>query len=110
MIKVSILKKTGNFRRITIKDHAESRGEYDLVCAAVSTMFITLANGLDEVVGAEIETRVEPGDSKIEILEKDALKTQKMDVLLDTFELGIKNLSMEYPKFVKLEIVEEKDD
>ena len=111
MIRVCIRRNSGRIREITLKDHAQSFfSDYDMICLAVSTMLITTVNGIEGVVQGEIESRIESGDSAVRVLEKDASKLEKMDVLLDAFALGLENLSKEYPKFVKLENLEEKDD
>ena len=81
-----------------------------MICLAVSTMLITTVNGINEVAKGDIESRIESGDSAIRVFETDNEKLEKMDVLLDTFALGLENLSKEYPTFVKLENLEEKDD
>ena len=111
MIRVCIIRNSGRIREITLKDHAQSSfGEYDMICLAVSTMLITTVNGINEVAKGDIESRIESGDSAIRVFETDNDKLEKMDVLLDTFALGLENLSKEYPTFVKLEYLEEKDD
>ncbi len=111
MIRAEVFRKKGRITGFSLRDHADSTDDrYDLICASVSTMFITTVNGIEEIVKAEAEVKANPGDSSLYILENDAEKLEKADVLLNTFELGLKNLSEEYPTYVKLIISEEKND
>ena len=108
MIKADITRKSGRIIRVALKDHAEdASGEYNLVCAAVSSVFITLVNGLEEVVKADVNADIGYGNSLVEINEDDALKLEKADVLLETFELAMRSMAEEYPGHINLKITEE---
>ena len=81
----------------TISGHAdgyEGDGEYDLICAAVSAITLTIAQGLQDVLHL-------PGsfDSKSGFLHVDIAPRQdeKSQVLLETMVHGLQSIQAQYP-------------
>ena len=100
MIRVTLFKSPGgNITGFSCKGHAGYAEEgSDIVCAAVSALSITCANALQSVAGAEPE-----------ITEKDGFLTASLredqmnhdsQVILRTFEQGIRDMAASYPKYI----------
>ncbi|MDO4712158.1 MAG: ribosomal-processing cysteine protease Prp [Peptostreptococcaceae bacterium] len=91
----------GSIYKVEVAGHAE-QDEYgkDIVCAAVSALTIATINGLTEVVKADVEYLVEDGYTKFEV--RDQEKTNSIKVLLDTFELAIRQMVQDHGQYVRL--------
>lgn len=100
MIRVTLFKSVrGDITGFSCKGHAGYAEEgSDIVCAAVSVLSITCANALQSVAGAEPE-----------ITEKDGFLTASLredqmnhdsQVILRTFEQGIRDMAASYPKYI----------
>lgn len=88
MINVSV-----SMNRIHVSGHANiaPRG-FDIVCAAVSALTLTLIMGLKAIALVELQENVEPGNICIEW----QILNDKGKVLIDTWFLGICRISEEY--------------
>lgn len=73
----------------------------DIVCASVSTLFLTLANALSEYTNDLLSVRTEPGDGAIIWRGNISYKAR---TLLDGTLLGLRMISEEYPDYVKFDI------
>lgn len=108
MIDISIDIKSNFIEKIEINGHAGSAEKgYDLICCSVSTLLISLINGLSEYVKADIEVKIEEGHSFIHIFDKDKEKRMKIEILTNVFLLSVRGLERENPKFIRLNITEE---
>ena len=72
----------------------------DIVCAAVSTLFLTLVNSLYEMTNDLVSVRNEPGDGSI-IWRGRITETGK--ILLEGCLIGLKSIAETYPKNVQFE-------
>lgn len=70
----------------------------DIVCAAVSTLAQNLIYSLEDLTEAQIRTTVNSGYIKIDIEES----AEGVQLLVDSFFIGIKAVSEAYPDYVKL--------
>lgn len=70
----------------------------DIVCAGVSALFQTLVKALSDLTDDEIYYTIASGKSSIEYetLSKEAL------ILIDYFFIGVSMISVEYPKYVRI--------
>lgn len=86
-------------RTIIIDGHA-SYAEYgkDIVCAAVSTLAQTLICSLEMLTDANIKTIITDGYIKIVIEES----SEGVQLLVDSFFIGIEGVADSYPEYVKL--------
>ena len=71
----------------------------DIVCAALSFLSITCANALEVVAGAR--TKVQQRDGYLRVMTAD--RNLKAQAILETFALGIKELSKSYPDNFRLQ-------
>lgn len=106
MIRVVFLEKEGKLIGFEARGHA-GYAEYgtDIVCAAVSGILITAANGLERVACAPVETRQDDGSGLLEAVlaahpEEKAL--ERAGVILETARLGLLEIEKQYPDFVRV--------
>ncbi len=74
----------------------------DIVCASVSTLFLTLVNSIAEFTNDLVSVRGEPGDGAL-IWHGHCSK--KARLLLDSALLGLRDVAEQYPEYVSFEIV-----
>lgn len=91
--------------RLQMAGHAgyAAAGE-DIVCAAISALFCTLAGGLsahEELFDSSPSVLMRPGDAIVECIPKDGCR-DKVDLIYDIFMSGIYSVAMEHPKYVKV--------
>ena len=105
MITVIVSKSNGYIDSFFIEGHSDyaDAGE-DIVCAGVSSLSVTLANGLTEI--ADIPTDecvVENGFGHI-VLAGQLTPSQRAqaDLLMNTFALGFQSLAASYPDDVSI--------
>ncbi len=99
--------KRGGYRGYVAEGHAESapRGEYDLVCGAVSVLAVTGANALERVAG--IEPVASQGDGQVCCFlppELDEAAWERAQIILRTVETGIEDIAKQYPEYVRIEV------
>ena len=105
MINVIVIKEKQTIKTIEATGHsgyAERGG--DIVCSAISTLMETLANGLTEVVKAEVKVLVDETIPHLSITlnEIDKEKCKHAQVLMQTTLMGIKGVAQEFSKFIKI--------
>lgn len=100
MIRVTLFKSArGDITGFRCKGHAGYAEEgSDIVCAAVSVLSITCANALESVAGVAPEIMEEDGFLTAQLRE-DQL-THDAQVILKTFEQGIRDMAASYPKYI----------
>ncbi len=110
MISVSLsYNEDGYFKGFQIRGHANYKayGE-DIVCSAVSVLAYTTIRSLIELVKlAEDKIQYvkddETGFLKLEIKNISNDKIKETELIMKTFELGIKSIIEGYPKYITLE-------
>ncbi len=109
MIKATIHHYKNHVSGFTLTGHADS-GEYgqDIVCSAVSVLSITTVNGLQEVVGLDINVDSDEqngGYLSVEIpVIANSNKSLQADAVLKTFENGMTDIAESYSDYIKLKI------
>lgn len=75
----------------------------DIVCAGVSALFINLANSINQLTDACVEIT---GDKEKQILNIKGVcpidQRMLIELLTDSFFIGIKGISEEYPDYVEV--------
>jgi len=62
MIKITVLKHTGEYRGFVISGHAGYAVEgYDIICSAVSALSVTTVNALESLAHVYVEAEQEDG-------------------------------------------------
>lgn len=104
MIKIKIFKAGGKINGYEISGHSgyAERGQ-DIICASVSTMAGSCHLGLEKVLGLNVQVEIdeEKGYFSLMILEN----SEQAQILLKTFEESVRDLALQYKKFIKLEII-----
>lgn len=96
MINIVIIKEKDAFE-VKSKGHAnyDEFGK-DIVCSAVSILFQNLCLSLEKLTNCEIKAQIKPGDAN--------LKAKNIDIiskaLIDSFEIGIKEIASVYTENV----------
>lgn len=104
MVKIKIKKRNQKIYYFEIKGHANA-GEYgeDIVCAGISVLGQTCIIGLMEVVGIDINYRIETGYLTCELPKNlTESKAREADIILDTMYLGIKSVQHSYSEFMEI--------
>ena len=95
MIRVEISKN-----KITVKGHA-NQAEYgnDIVCASVSTAVIMSVNQIEVFNKAHcLDTKIFEGNTTITVVSEDEIVCKVLDNLIFT----LKDLELQYPKYIKI--------
>jgi uncharacterized protein YsxB (DUF464 family) len=100
--------KNGDIKGFDINGHAGAakKGEYDMICAAVSAVGYTTLGGLDELCG--INTYKESNGSLVMELPADAdpaVWTQAQTIL-KTMVIGLKQIENQYHQHIKVSFKE----
>ena len=91
----------GLYRGFHIHGHAdgyEKAGEYDLICASVSAITLTIAGGLQDVLHKEGTYDSDFGFMEVEISSPD----EKSQILFCTMVHGLRAIEERYPRHLKI--------
>lgn len=96
----------GSLNSVTLTGHAGS-GEYgfDIVCASVSTLAINFVNSLEVLTHTDADLhvdQVEGGYMKISVPHDNQ---ERVQLLFESFLLGMTNLSENSSEFVKTKVI-----
>lgn len=85
---------------IKIRGHAgyAPRGQ-DIVCAGVTALTQTLVEAIEGLTGNEIKYDMSPGRVDIKIKDPD----EDVQLLMDSFLVGIEMIADEFPEYVRVE-------
>ena len=99
MTTITITKTSDdNYKEIECNGHA-GYAEYgeDIVCAAISVLTINTINSIEQFTKDKIDVFESEDDGIIRITFKD-IPSKEADLLLKSFELGVKGVSDQYRK------------
>ena len=68
----------------------------DIICASVSSAIYMVANTITEVIGADIDVKINDGFMDLRIPEP----TRETDILIEGLKIHIGQLSQQYPQYV----------
>lgn len=89
-----------NTHSISITGHANyAEPGKDIVCAAVSTLALTLMYSIDELTDDYIKSVSEPGYMRIDFL----TLSDGSKLLIDSFMLGVQAMAENYPENIIVE-------
>ncbi len=107
MIKLIAYKNKLNYVGFKIDGHAEyaEHGE-DIVCAAVSILSQTCINSLDKILKVDFDFSENQDKGFVELLITDFERKEKgiqekISLIIESMELGIKGVESLYPDYVK---------
>ncbi|MDO5041332.1 MAG: ribosomal-processing cysteine protease Prp [Peptoniphilus sp.] len=109
MIKIEIYKKNGLFFGFRSKGHADySDGEYDIVCAGVSTLTQTLYFYLHGKGITDTEESQKQGYLYYKI--KRDIEKQEVQGAFEFMITGLELLQRDYSKYIQFKIMEVQND
>ena len=98
MIKATFKKSNGSFIEYEVTGHANyAEHGKDIVCAGVSTLFITITNQL------LFKSYVKMHDQKVIILNPNSIDNALVEALL----CGLFDIQQNYPKNITVEVVQD---
>lgn len=104
MTQIEILRKNGSIIKYTATGHAEyaNHGE-DIVCSSVSTNLQLPLAGITEILGLFPKFEISEGFLEVDLRGLDLKnKDREVSILLESMLLMLKELTKEYPKYLKL--------
>ncbi len=108
MVKVNIyIDNLSNITKFTVKGHAnyDDYGK-DIVCSAVSVLAQTTILSLNKVCminEKDLDYTIDDGYTEVNLPKNiDNIKLEKSQIVLKTFETGIRSIVESYPKHVTL--------
>ncbi len=102
MLRVRFVRDTGNkLKGFYLSGHADygPKGQ-DIVCAGVSALAQGALLGLEEVIGAKLKKKSKPG--RLECLVSGDYTDERVQVILETLYLVIKDLQSGYKEYIHL--------
>ena len=108
MTAVTVYRESKKIVSFSCDGHTDygEEGE-DIVCAALSTLTQTAMLGLLQVASIPIKYKIDEKKAYLEVSLPSVLseaERNNADMILETMFLGIYDLSVEYGKYVKLEV------
>ncbi|EHJ51845.1 ribosomal-processing cysteine protease Prp [Streptococcus macacae] len=108
MIQATFIRHKGILESVELTGHAGS-GEYgfDIVCAAVSALSINLVNALKVLADCTVDLQmdeIDGGYMKVDLSHIANKSDEKVQLLFESFLLGITNLAENSPEFVTAKI------
>ena len=109
MIQATFIRHEGNLESVELTGQAGS-GEYgfDIVCAAVSTLSINLVNSLEALTDCDVDlavNEIDGGYMKIDISHMTKKTDEKVQLLFESFLLGMANLAENSQEFVSVKVI-----
>ncbi|MGV3010011.1 ribosomal-processing cysteine protease Prp [Streptococcus thoraltensis] len=109
MIQATFIRTQQRLVSVELTGHAGS-GEfgYDIVCAAVSTLSINLVNSLEVLTDCTADVtmdEIDGGYMKIALSDLTDLKDEKVQLLFESFLLGMTNLAENSQEFVTTKVI-----
>ncbi|MBE7076859.1 MAG: ribosomal-processing cysteine protease Prp [Clostridiales bacterium] len=104
MINITIVKKNQTILTIEASGHSGYAEEgSDIVCSAVSTLMISLINGLTDVVKIKPNVKVDEEIPLSYVNVPEEMSNEKVQTLMQTTALALKGLRDDgYSKFIKI--------
>ncbi len=109
MIQATFTRLDNVLESVELTGHAGS-GEYgfDIVCAAVSALSINLVNSLEVLMDCTVDldiNEIDGGYMKIDISHVAQKTNEKVQLLFESFLLGMTNLAENSKEFVSIQVV-----
>lgn len=109
MIQATFIRTNQRLFSVELTGHAGS-GEfgYDIVCAAVSTLSINLINSLEALTDCAVDVTIDEIDGgymKIVLSDLADLENEKVQLLFESFLLGMTNLTENSSEFVSTSVI-----
>ena len=105
MINITVIKSKQNIVTIEATGHSDYAEQgSDIVCSSISTLMTNLANGLTEVVKANVKVVVDEDipHLSVQLNETDLEKLKLAQVLMKSTLQSLKQVANEFTKYIKI--------
>ena len=108
MTKVEIFRKNGNIIGYKASGHSEySEQGSDIICSAISTSLQMTLIGIQEVLKLKVDFKINDGFLDVDLKNISLDKLTQTNILTETMAIFLKELTKQYPKYIRL--VEKED-
>ena len=103
MIRAVFSYSFGKCHEVVVEGHADfAKFGNDIVCSAVSSAVRLFCNGISEIVKEQVEIKINDGKISLKFLNS---CSEKSEILVKSLKLELGLIEKEYPKNIKLKIV-----
>ena len=108
MTKVEIFKKNGNIIGYKASGHSGySEQGSDIICSAISTSLQMTLIGVQEVLKLKVDFKINDGFLDVDLKNISQDKLTQTNILTEAMAIFLKELTKQYPKYIRL--VEKED-
>ncbi|MBF1194242.1 MULTISPECIES: ribosomal-processing cysteine protease Prp [Fusobacterium] len=108
MTKVEIFRKNGNIIGYKASGHSGySEQGSDIICSAISTSLQMTLIGIQEVLKLKVDFKINDGFLDVDLKNISLDKLTQTNILTETMAIFLKELTKQYPKYIRL--VEKED-
>lgn len=108
MTKVEIFRKNGNIIGYKASGHSGySEQGSDIICSAISTSLQMTLIGIQEVLKLKVDFKINDGFLDVDLKNISQDKLTQTDILTEAMAIFLKELTKQYPKYIRL--VEKED-
>ena len=108
MTKVEIFRKNGNIIGYKASGHSGySEQGSDIICSAISTSLQMTVIGIQEVLKLKVDFKINDGFLDVDLKNISLDKLTQTNILTEAMAIFLKELTKQYPKYIRL--VEKED-
>jgi len=108
MTKVEIFRKNGNIIGYKASGHSGySEQGSDIICSAISTSLQMTLIGIQEVLKLKVDFKINDGFLDVDLKNISQNKLTLTNILTESMAIFLKELTKQYPKYIRL--VEKED-
>lgn len=108
MTKVEIFRKNGNIIGYKASGHSGySEQGSDIICSAISTSLQMTLIGIQKVLKLKVDFKINDGFLDVDLKNISQDKLTQTNILTETMAIFLKELTKQYPKYIRL--VEKED-
>ena len=108
MTKVEIFRKNSNIIGYKASGHSGySEQGSDIICSAISTSLQMTLIGIQEVLKLKVDFKINDGFLDVDLKNISQDKLTQTNILTETMAIFLKELTKQYPKYIRL--VEKED-
>lgn len=108
MTKVEIFRKNGNIIGYKASGHSGySEQGSDIICSAISTSLQMTLIGIQEVLKLKVNFKINDGFLDVDLKNISQNKLTQTNILTESMAMFLKELTKQYPKYIRL--VEKED-
>ena len=109
MTKVEIFRKNGNIIGYKASGHSGySEQGSDIICSAISTSLQMTLIGIQEILKLKVNFKINDGFLDVDLKNISQDKLTQTNILTEAMAIFLKELTKQYPKYIRLVEKEEK--